>query len=484
MRKTGRFLTLIFLLTFSFTFFGCQSTSSKGTSYHITCSLSGNELTGEEKVNFVNEGNNCLSQLKFNLHANAFRKGAKYSPIAEEYKSQSYPNGVSYGDMKIDSVLIGEKKANFSIGGEDENILIINLEEELFPNERVEVVIFYTLNLANVIARTGVNSKTINLANFYPILCALDQDGFYECVYYSCGDPYYSDVANYTVDFTCDSEYTVASSGNLKSSSSKGNKTQMVYEIKDARSFCLVLCKDYKVLTDNALGVNINYYYYDDQTPNSSMQYAIKSLKTFTQRFGNYPYKTYSVCQTQFIQGGMEFPALVMISDALEPKAYGEVIVHETAHQWWQTTVGNNEIEHSFLDEGLAEYSVVVFYEDNAEYGYTRQSLINSSKLTYKTFCSVQDKVLGKIDTSMLRGLKDFTSEYEYVNVSYVKTCLMYDILRQTIGDHTFFDSLKNYYEQFSFKNATPYDLVGCFEKTGADTNGFFETFFFGKEIL
>jgi aminopeptidase N len=246
----------------------------------------------------------------------------------------------------------------------------------------------------------------------------------------------------------------------------------------------LVLSKDYKVITDNSLGVKVNYYYYDDSSPNLSMQYAIKSLKTFTNRFGKYPYETYSVCQTKFIQGGMEFPALVMISDALEPKAYGEVIVHETAHQWWQTTVGNNEIEHSFLDEGLAEYSVIVFYEDNSEYGFTRQTLVNSSYLTYKNFCSVTDKLLGEVDTSMLRNLSQFLSEYEYVNIAYVKPCIMYDTLRKTIGDQAFFECLQKYYEQFSFKNATPYDLVGCFEKGGVDTNGFFETFFNGKEIL
>ena len=180
----------------------------------------------------------------------------------------------------------------------------------------------------------------------------------------------------------------------------------------------------------------------------------------------------------------MEFPALVMISDELKGLPYGEVIVHETAHQWWQSAVGNNEIEHGFLDEGLAEYSVVLFYENYAEYGYTRQSLIKASEQTYKVFCSVSDKLNGKVNTVMIRSLKDFLSEYEYVNVAYIKPCLMYDGIRTTIGNKRFFNALKRYYEQNKFKNAEPDDLVGAFEKVGADTNGYFESFFLGKEII
>ena len=180
----------------------------------------------------------------------------------------------------------------------------------------------------------------------------------------------------------------------------------------------------------------------------------------------------------------MEFPALVMISDDLETNAYGEVIVHETAHQWWQTVVGNNEIEHGFLDEGLAEYSVVLFYENHPEYNMTRQALIQSAEQTYKVFCSVSDKLFGKVNTVMLRSLKDFTSEYEYVNMAYIKPCIMYDTLRKTTGEEKFFKGLKRYYESYKFENATPDDLVGVYEKIGADSNGFFKSFFEGTVII
>lgn len=484
MKRFGIVLVVLSLLTSLAVTGGCRSAINGNHSYEIVCELEGNVLTGTEKVTYFNGTENCVSELKFNLFGNAFRKDAKYSPVSKQYQSNAYPNGINYGDMSVDRVTVDGSDVTFTVGGEDMNVLIVPLGKEVFPDEKVTAEISFKLTLANVVARTGYNDSTINLANFYPILCAMDEDGFYECVYYSNGDPFYSEVADYKVTLTADSNLVVASSGKVVSSKATGDKSTHFFEIKNARSFAFVLSEKFESVTDNSTGVEINYYFYDDQTPDKSLEYAVKSINTFNRKFGSYPYTTYSVVQTEFVQGGMEYPALVMISDELEDKAYGEVIVHETAHQWWQTAVGNNEIKYGFMDEGLAEYSVVLFYEENPEYGLTRSGLMQSACKTYEIFCTVFDKLYGNVDTTMLRSLNEYSSEYEYVNIAYIKGCIMFDYLRETIGDEAFYKGLKRYYSEYIFKNATPYDLAGVFEKIGADTNGFFDSFYLGKVIL
>lgn len=485
MRKTGFMLALVlFASCFFVVGSGCGSSKNARSNYEISCTFSGNTLTGVETVNFYNHTDNTVSELKFNLYANAYRSDAKYSPIGAQYTSRAYPNGLSYGHITINAVTIDDENVSFEIGGQDKNILIVPLGEEIYPDERISITIDYTIKLANVISRTGYNADTINLANFYPILCGLDENGFYECLYYSDGDPYFSDCSDYTVKFSCLEKYCVASSGKMLDAKISNGLVERTYSITNARSFALVLSENFETMTESVSGVEINYFYYDDSNPTASFEYIKKSLEYFSNTFGSYPYETYSVVQTKFVQGGMEFPALVMISDNLEQKAYGEVIVHETAHQWWQTGVGNNEIEYGFLDEGLAEYSVVLFYENHPEYGMTREIMISSSEQTYKVFCSVYDKILGGVNTTMLRSLKEFSSEYEYVNMAYIKPCIMYDYLRKTIGDQTFFKGLKKYYSTYCFKNATPYDIVGVYEKLSADTNGFFESFYQGKVVI
>ncbi len=484
MKKIG-LLFAVLLLTLALPLgAGCNKSQSSAIKYDISCELDGSALKGVERVEFTNLTDNTFNELKFNLFGNAFRADATFKPIGAQYTYRAYYNGQSYGDMQINGVKLEGEGVKYDICGQDKNILSIPLDAELFPDESVSVEIEFTLNLANVIARTGVNSKTINLGNFYPILCGIEDGAFYECVYYSSGDPFYSDVADYTVSVKLDKKYVLATSGELLSSELDGNTVNYQYKLDNARSFAMVASENFKVLTDDSLGVKVNYYYYDDLDPNASLEYAVKSLNLFTELYGEYSYPTYSVVQTQFIQGGMEYPALVMIADDLEPKAYGEVIVHETAHQWWQTTVGNNEIKYGFLDEGLAEYSVVAFYENYDEYGMNRKDLVGSAEKTYKIFCTVSDKIFGKVNTVMLRPLGEYKSEYEYVNMAYIKPCIMYENLRTSVGDDTFFKGLKRYYKEYSFKNARPDDLVGAFEKVGADTNGFFDSFFNGKVII
>ncbi|MBQ9103968.1 MAG: M1 family metallopeptidase [Clostridia bacterium] len=474
------------LLTCSLLTFGCgKKESAKISEYEIVGELNGNTLTATQKFTYFNNTETAINELKFNLYGNAFRNGAKYSPVDSKYHHQCYYDGVNFGGMEISAVRnIDGAPLEYSVCGEDLNILSVVLEKEVYPEESVKIEIDFSLTLAKIIARTGITSVSINLANFYPVLCARDESGFYECNYYSLGDPFFSDIANYNVELTVDAEYVVAGAGERVNVSEENGKKCVQYCLEKGRSYAMVLSKNFEAITKTELGVEITYYFYQDDFPQQSLDTAIKALQLFSNKFGKYPYSTYTVVQTPFNEGGMEYASLTYIAGGLEKEVHQEVIVHETAHQWWQSVVGNNEIEYGFLDEGLAEYSVVIFYENYPEYNMKRESLVKQGEDTYHAFSSVFDKLYGKVNTAMLRPLKDYSGAYEYVNIAYIKGFLMHEYLRQTIGDELYFKGLKRYYNDYSYKNATPYDLVGAFEKSGANSNGFFESFFNGSVII
>ncbi len=477
-------LVAIMCLAVTPIFSGCGGAAKKISSYEIDCELFEGELIGKENFTFYNSTDNAIEELKFNLYGNAFRKDAKFSPVNQQYSSRAYYAGKSYGDMKITAVSSAGEALEYSICGKDENILSVKLKAPVYPEERTTAEIAFTLKLAKVIARTGINGKTINLANFYPVLCGIDGSGFFECEYYATGDPFFAEAADYKVNFTADEKYCVAASGKIVSSKTANGKRTASYELNSARSFAFVLSENFESVTTKEGETEINYYYYKDESPEKTLKIAAEAVKLFGEKFGEYPYPAYSVVQTEFLQGGMEFSALTFISDALEEKAYGEVVVHETAHQWWQTAVGNNEVRYGFLDEGLTEYSVVIFYENYPEYGYTRENLVKISETTYKTFCSVYDKLFGNVNTGMLRALGEYSGEYEYVNIAYVKPVLMYDLLRGTVGEERFFKALKNYYAKYKFRIAEPYDIAGEFERVYAGSDGIFKSFYEGKAVI
>ena len=464
-------------------FIGCQS--GKSTTYEIECEFDGKTVSGTEKVVFYNDTDNTFSELKFNLFANAFRKNAKFSPVSAQYHYQAYKWGENYGGIEISGVRIGGQASDFTIGGEDENILIVPLKSEVFPNEKVAAEIDFKTDLAKVVARTGINADTINLANFYPVLCGIEDGAFYECVYYANGDPFFSNIADYTVKFTRDKNLIAAASGELVSERETGDKITSTYRIQSARSFALALSEKFSVMQEKVGETDVLYYYYNDMDAENSLATAVKALNFFGEMWGEYPYKTYSVVQTPFVQGGMEFTALTYISADLEPAAYKEVIVHETAHQWWYNLVGNSEFDYAWLDEGLTEYSTALFYEINDDYEIKKSDLINNAYSNYQLFLEVYGTVYGNVDTSMNRSLNEFNTEPEYVYVTYVKGMLLFDTLRELLGSQKFEKCLKKYFEENKYKISKPENLISSFEKASkTKLETLFNAWIDGKVIL
>lgn len=438
-------------------------------------------LTGKADFTYFNNTDNEISDLKFNLYGNAFRENAKYKPVSQSYSSKAYYDGVNYGGMSIDSV---ENCAAWNVGGEDENILTVTLLNAVYPEQNVKITISYKLTLAKVNHRTGVTANTVNLGNFYPILCAYSTEGFTECNYYYCGDPFLSECANYKVALTMPKEYTAAASGKLLSETTTSDCKKCCYSLNCARDFALVLSDKFKTVTQNVNGVDVNYYYYADANPQTALTAACESIEYFGETFGKYVYPTLSVVQTGFCYGGMEFPALTMISDELSDDVNTYTIVHENAHQWWYAMVGSDQLNCPWQDEGLAEYSCLMFFENHPSYSFTRTGLVGTATKSYRSYYTVYNQIFGEANTSMNRNLKEYESEYEYSNIAYNKGLIMFDMLRQSVGDDKFTAGLKKYYEKNVYKLASCDDLFGCFIGGGNDVEGFFDAFIQGKIVI
>ena len=466
-----------------FGFTGCKKIPKTYTRYEITAEYvpERGALNGTVKVTFKNPTDNELSVLKFQLYPNAYRKNALYRPISSAYESAAYYRGESYGEMTISSVN-GSK--NWGIMGEDENILYVDLQNSLFPDEEVVLDIGFIIKLANVNHRTGITEKTVNLANFFPILCGMKNGGFVETPYYSDGDPFYGDCAEFSLNLTVPKEYTAVSTGGNGEERTLESKKVYTASEKNVRDFAMVLSKEFKVLSAEENGKTLSYYYYADETPQKTLSAVQESFAFFEKTFGEYPYARYAVAETGFCFGGMEYPCLSLVSDVLSAETRVRAVVHETAHQWWYGVVGSDQIEEAWQDEGLAEYSALAFFEEYEKYGFTREELVKEAIREYRSYYDVYGSVLGRSDTRMSRHLKEYLSDYEYKCISYDKSLIMFDTLRKSVGDKKFFSSLRKYYHDNRYKVATPGDLIASFEKNGLDVWGFFDSFLNGKAIV
>lgn len=490
--KNFRIIALTLILAFSITLFAaCKNKNNidviaKHLSvYDINILYNdNNNIEVEQTVKYENNSETTLSDLKFHIYPTAFGENAINKPVSTLNENTAYPNGISYGTYDILEVKVADSIVTPIYEGADKDILTIN-DLSIKKDKTINVYFKYKFALPNLHHRYGYGENTINIANFYPIACVYD-NGWDTSSYHSNGDPFYSDVANYNVSITYPIGYIVAHTGKESSRSTTNSSETLNINAKCVRDFALVLSDKFSVIDGTVNDVSVKYYYYDDESPEYSLNTAMLAISTFSEMFGKYPYDTFSVVETNFVHGGMEYPNLVYISDAIGSiEDYQNTIIHETAHQWWYGIVGNSAYHYGWLDEGLTEYSTLLFYEKNPSYNVNISESIKASTNSYVLFMEIYNEYIDNLDTSLDRNISEYPTEPEYVYMAYVKGMLLFDNLRETIGDKKFFSGLKYYFEENMFTNVTPDVLIDNFSHI-CDTNltSFFDSWISGKVVI
>ncbi len=463
----------------------CGKTEEDRTMYEIEAEYfpETRTLSAQMTVDVLCPGEEELSSLSFELWPNAYREGAQIAPVSELFTASAYYDGPSYGGIEITAV---EGARSFTICGEDKNILRLSLSEPLPAGQRTTVGIAFEVVLAKINHRLGVTRNTVNLGGFYPVLCHFGEDGFEEYVYAPSGDPFVSDTADYDVTLTLPKGWKAISGFAPERVESLATDQKEAYHVRaeGVRDVAFVLGKSFEEIKTEAGGVEVVYAYFGDPAPEETLACAAKSLAFYADTFGAYAYPRYCVAETDFVYGGMEYPALSMIASGLHASEMPAVVAHETAHQWWYAMVGSNQFEHAWQDEGLAEYSSALFFEAHPAYQLTYADCIAASERAYRAFFSVHSQVTGSSDTGMDRPLTEFSGDYEYRSIAYDKGVILFDRIRETIGKKRLIAALGAYASAYSGKLAAPHDLIGCFARAGGNAAALFASFREGSVVI
>ena len=195
-----------------------------------------------------------------------------------------------------------------------------------------------------------------------------------------------------------------------------------------------------------------------------------KALTTFDSLYGPDPYPSLSIVESPFYDG-MEYDGLFFLSRDFYIAENGTVLnnlvdiaVHETAHQWWFGSVGNDQAMEPWLDEALATYSERLFYEQN-------YPDVNA----WQAFRIDAYNPSGWVDTDIYHGV-DFRT---YANAVYLRGAQFMQALRGRVGDEAFFAFLKDYATQMAGKRATSADFFRVLRQhTSVDISDLIAEFF------
>lgn len=482
----------IFCLFSTFSLTSCKKSevekvSKNLTSYAIQAELFDDmKISGTERIVFYNSTGKELDFVCFHLYPRAFREGALVKPYTSLTSAKCFPNGVSFGDISILKVKVNGEVKSFEHIGEDEDILKVNLGFKLTQKKSVEIVIEFLIVIPNSTHRFGWCDENVNLGNWYPIVCAFKNGSFDTTPYFATGDPFFSEIGNYEVSLTYPIQYNLCSTGESVTTKN-GNKNTTKMTAKAVRDFAICLSSSSRVVCDDVDGVTVRYMSNEkDEQMNKFLNVSIEALKFFSKTFGKYPYSTLSVVQTPFIYGGMEYPNLVFISDAIDDeKEYLKVVVHEVAHQWWYAIVGNNEVNDAWLDESLSEYSTALFFKNHGKYEIAYDDLVNDALASYLLYVDVIKTLRGDVNTKMNLPVNEYQNDYEYSYMVYVKGVIMFDSLKNVVGEKKVIAGLKKYYADNKFKVATKEDFFKAFKSAcHKDLDGFFDGFLNGTTII
>lgn len=439
--------------------------------YNIDIEFNPEEKTykGKQEVKYINNEENILENIYFHIYPNAFKDKETAPFLFDDYES-AYPNGFEAGYIDIENVKINGDEINYTVLGEGKTILKLELQSNLEPGKRVEVEMEYTAKLPSAQDRFGYGDKTYNFGNWYPIAAVYDDNGWNLDPYYSIGDPFYSDVSNYNINITAPKQIDIASSGNILSEKDKGEEKIWEIEAKLMRDFAWVASEHFEKVVKNHDGIDIQMYFLDEvdnSVKKSAMDYSVKSIEHFNNIYGEYPYGQYSVVQTSF-PSGMEYPGIVYIGDDYYNKdnlgSLEIVIVHETAHQWWYGIVGNDEIDEAWLDESLATYSEYLYafeeYDEATAKDYYERSIESNYEMS-KDYIE---------DNTVLKSLDEFNGWDDYGPLAYARGAMMIYDIQDKYGKKELYNIFQEYFDEYSFKNATTDDFIDIIEKVTEDS--------------
>lgn len=450
---------------------------NKLTRYDMKVDLdeTGKLLTGEANISYFNSEGVALDSLYFHIYPNAYKR-KETSPVPPEDFDVVYTKGFKPGSIDIRGVNSNSTSLPYSIEGADETILKIILDKPLMPNDRFEVSINFEITLPPAHDRLGYGEDSYNFGNWYPVAAVYDSTGWNLDPYYAIGDPFYSDVSDYKVNITVPENMLVAATGETVDEKATGGRRTYTFKEESIRDFAWAASDKFRVDVEEVDGIQIKNYYLDGSSDRNefAMNVAKASIKLFNKTYGKYPYSTFSIVATHFITG-MEYPGIVFINkdyyyDYTDLMYLEATIAHEAAHQWWYGTVGNDEIDEAWVDESLAAYSEVVYFENTISSAYGKSYMENEYTEVYNDF-----KMNASGDDRILKPVYEFQNLNEYAIQVYYKGAMMHDAIRREVGDEVFFKILQTYYKEYKFKNASSEDYIDIVEKvTGKEWDDFF----------
>ncbi len=407
--------------------------------YHIDVTINDDliSLTGKEEILYTNREAVPLSEIYLRL----------------------FPNLVG-GTETVSNLLVNDAPVAPVL--EQQNSAVkIPLAKSLAVGDQVVLRMDFNLKVPGADASNfdivGYAAHVLSLATFYPLIPAYDDKGWHIEIPAPYGDQTYSDTSFYEVRISAPENQKVVASGSVVNNQKSGNREIVTMAAGPVRDF-YITASDWFVEAHETVGETTIHSFAFDQfqsTSTQALEFAKNAFKSYSQRFGEYPYTEFSIAATPTKALGVEYPEVVVIATILydlkstlgaaRPIYFESTVAHEIAHQWFYGVVGDDQVNQPWLDEAMAQYSTFLYYEDT--HGDVAAGNYESNWEQRWERVKRQDIPIGMPTTS-------YTPD-NYSPIVYGRGPIFINLLSHNMGGEQFSVFLHDYYKTNMFGIAT-----------------------------
>ncbi len=485
-------------------------------------------LWGRERVRFENRSPDELPGLVLFLHQNLHKEGVARNRPAE------VTGGVRVGAVSVEGVpLLPVTGRDPGRPGyrESGGLMFVRLPEPVPAGGTVELELEWSFIVPqNGAGRMGHSDREVYfIAYWFPKVAVYDDLRGWDAEPYK-GAEFYDSYADYEVDITVPTGWTVLATGELENPedvytpevlgrlaaaatadtmvqvvtredreegrvTKEGTGGTLTYRFRaeNVRDFTWTTSNVQLWTATSALvpdrdgdgredRVAIHSLWRGDRAPlwKDQALYAKQSIE-FHSRFTGFPYPwphMTSVEGADIIGGGMEFPMLTLIGayERARPINLYAVTAHELGHMWIPMIVGNNEKRYAWIDEGST-----TFLENQSRPDFWPE-VANGDSADIAGYLMVARM---EAEQPMMRHGDYYEPGPGYGIASYQKPATLLVTLRNLLGEETFMEAYRTFIREWAFKHPTPWDFFATFERVaGRDLDWFWCIWYYESWVL
>jgi hypothetical protein len=464
----------------------------------VTLDTEAMTLTAHETITYLNSSAEAIPDLVFHLYLNAFRSADSIFLRESGTVHRGYGWDAEHpGWIEVSSARLGDGTPLQVVEIEDGTLARADLPTPLLPGETLTVELDFRAGLPRVFARTGYADDFVMVGQWFPKL-GVWEDGGWNAYPFHANAEFYADFGTYDVAITLPATYLTGATGMPVDVTEHGDGTQTVrYRAEGVIDFVWTASPRFRQAARQVDGVELLYLYLPEHawSVERVLAAAEAALRLYSEWYGPYPYPRLTVVDVPDEgegAGGMEYPTLFAAGtmSLLGLEAAGRagiersletVVVHELAHQWWQSMVAFNEAEEPWLDEGLTDYSAVRVM--TAVYG-ADTSMLDAGGWEAGYFDTRRMEYMLTPAVPMYGKAWDF-SMIEYGIAAYSKPVLALTTLERILGEETMRQILRTFFERYRFSHPRTEDFRAVAEEvSGEDLSWFFDGLVYGNGVV